>query len=96
MKLLIPGSGSFGNGGAMRVFPVALFGQNKTADEVIELAKQSALITHTHKQGVDGTILQALAVHAALLMDPEHPLNTQEFISQLINKMKIIEIDDEG
>lgn len=80
----------------MRVSPVALFGHKKTPDEVIEMAKQSALVTHSHKQGIDGTVLQALAVHAALLMDPEHPLNTQDFISNLINKMKIIEVDEEG
>lgn len=80
----------------MRVSPIALFGHNKTSDEIIDLAKQSAIITHTHKQGVDGTVLQALAVHAALLMDPEEPLNTQDFISNLIIKMKAIEVDEEG
>lgn len=80
----------------MRVSPIALFGHNKTSEEIIDLAKQSALITHSHKQGIDGTVLQALAVHAALLMDPEHPLNTQDFISNLINKMKAIEVDEEG
>lgn len=80
----------------MRVSPVALFGHKKTSDEIIEMAKQSALITHSHKQGIDGTVLQALAVHAALLMDPEQPLNTQDFISNLIDKMKAIEVDEEG
>lgn len=80
----------------MRVSPVALFGHKKSSNEIIEMAKQSALITHSHKQGIDGTVLQALAVHAALLMDPEHPLNTQDFISNLIEKMKAIEVDEEG
>ncbi len=80
----------------MRVSPIALFGHKKTADEIIEMAKQSALVTHSHKQGIDGTVLQAISVHAALLMDPEHPLNTQDFISNLINKMKAIEVDEEG
>lgn len=76
--------------------PIALFGHKKTSNEIIEMAKQSALVTHSHKQGIDGTVLQALAVHAALLMDPEHPLNTQDFISNLIDKMKAIEVDEEG
>lgn len=80
----------------MRVAPVALFGHKKTSDEVIEMAKLSALVTHSHKQGIDGTVLQTLAVHTALLMDPEQPLNTQEFISNLISKMKAIEVDEEG
>lgn len=80
----------------MRVAPVALFAHNKTSDDVIQMAKQSAVITHTHKQGIDGTVLQALAVHAALLIDPEHPLNIQDFVSNLIDKMKAIEVDEEG
>lgn len=90
------GTGSYGNGGAMRVSPVSLFGHQKSSHEIIEMAKQSALVTHSHKQGVDGTVLQALAVHAALLTDPEHPLNTQEFVANLIEKMKAIEVDEEG
>lgn len=80
----------------MRVSPVALFCHKKTSDEVVQMAKDSAVITHTHKQGVDGTVLQALAVHAALLMDPEHPLSTSDFVSNLIDKMKAIEVDEEG
>lgn len=51
------GSGSYGNGGAMRVAPLALF-CHSNYKELIHLARQSAELTHTHKQGYDGTILQ--------------------------------------
>ena len=51
------GSGSYGNGGAMRVAPLALF-CHSDYKELINLVQQSAEITHTHKQGYNGTILQ--------------------------------------
>jgi poly(ADP-ribose) glycohydrolase ARH3 len=51
------GSGSYGNGGAMRVAPVALF-CHSNYEELVRLAQRSAELTHTHKQGYDGAILQ--------------------------------------
>jgi len=51
------GSGSYGNGGAMRVAPLALF-CHSDYKELVNLVQQSAEITHTHKQGYTGTILQ--------------------------------------
>lgn len=51
------GSGSLGNGGAMRVAPIALFYCNNY-DELINISKQSAYITHTNKLGYDGAVLQ--------------------------------------
>jgi ADP-ribosylglycohydrolase len=51
------GGGSYGNGGAMRVAPLALF-CHSDYKELIDLVRQSAEITHTHKQGYNGTILQ--------------------------------------
>jgi poly(ADP-ribose) glycohydrolase ARH3 len=51
------GQGSYGNGGAMRVAPVALF-CHSDYKELINSVQQSAEITHTHKEGYNGTILQ--------------------------------------
>jgi poly(ADP-ribose) glycohydrolase ARH3 len=51
------GEGSYGNGGAMRVAPLALF-CHSDYKELINSVQQSAEITHTHKQGYNGTILQ--------------------------------------
>ena len=51
------GSGSYGNGGAMRVAPLALF-CHSDYKELISLVQQSAEITHTHKLGYNGAILQ--------------------------------------
>lgn len=59
------GSGSFGNGAAMRVAPIALFAHPDT-DRVAHLAHLSALITHTHPEGIDGAVAQAVAVDRIL------------------------------
>lgn len=43
----------------MRVTPVALFCYNNQA-RLIEIARKQSEITHTHKIGVDGAILQVM------------------------------------
>lgn len=54
---------SLGNGGAMRVSPVAWFG--KSLNEVLMLAKSSAEVTHSHPEGVKGAQAIALAIFMA-------------------------------
>lgn len=51
------GSGSYGNGGAMRIAPVALF-YHSNYNEMISFAKEITNLTHTHPLGVNGAILQ--------------------------------------
>jgi ADP-ribosylglycohydrolase len=51
------GSGSYGNGGAMRISPVPLFA-HKNYDKMIDIAEQSTKLTHTHPLGINGAILQ--------------------------------------
>ena len=58
------GQGSMGNGGAMRVAPLGAY----FADDlprVAEEARASALVTHTHAEGVAGTIAVAIAAAMA-------------------------------
>ncbi|HUS36031.1 MAG TPA: ADP-ribosylglycohydrolase family protein [Verrucomicrobiae bacterium] len=58
------GQGSMGNGGAMRVAPVgAYFAGNM--ERVVEEARRSALVTHTHPEGVAGAIAVAVAAATA-------------------------------
>jgi ADP-ribosylglycohydrolase len=65
-----PAYGSWGNGSAMRVSPVALWGHDEA--EVRELARASALPTHNHPQGIRGAEVAALAMHRAYtLRDPD-------------------------
>ena len=61
---LFDGSGSFGNGAAMRVAPLgAWFADDPGA--AAEQAAVSARVTHTHPEAVDGAV--AVAVAAALV-----------------------------
>lgn len=59
------GEGSYGNGGAMRVAPVALWAYPHL-DETVMLAQETARVTHTHPVGVEGAVIQAVAVLHAL------------------------------
>jgi len=54
------GAGSWGNGGAMRVAPLGAWFAGDPARAAAE-AEVSALVTHTHPEGVAGTIATAVA-----------------------------------
>ncbi len=69
---LFGGSGSFGNGGAMRIVPVGLFFHQST--KIYEVARASAQVTHAHPVGIDGAAVLATAVAFAVAQSPEHPL----------------------
>lgn len=61
---LFGGSGSYGNGAAMRVAPIGAY----FADDVeaaIENARRSALVTHAHEEAVAGAIAVAVATAIA-------------------------------
>ena len=54
---------SYGNGSAMRVSPCALIAQS--LEEALDLAKQSAEVTHNHPEGIKGAQATASAVYLA-------------------------------
>ncbi len=62
------GQGSRGNGAAMRIAPVAVFFRDDHERLCVEAAT-SARVTHTHPVGVDGAVVQAAAIGAALRGD---------------------------
>jgi len=64
-KEVFDGKGSFGNGAAMRVHPVALANPDDE-EKCVSAARDQAETTHTHSQGVDGAVLLAVAVQRAL------------------------------
>ncbi len=57
--------GSWGNGSAMRVSPVAWVGDS--LEEVQKLAELSSIITHDHPEGVKGALATADAIYLARL-----------------------------
>ena len=81
-RALFGGGGSFGNGAAMRVAPVALLAFGNM-ERVASLARQTAVITHAHELGVEGAVLQACAVAVALGHDPATAVDPEEFLHWL-------------
>lgn len=66
---LFGGSGSWGNGAAMRVAPAAVVG-HADAERAAALAAEQSLVTHAHPQGRDAAVLLAVVIRAALVTDP--------------------------
>ena len=98
------GSGSLGNGAAMRIVPLGLFFHQ--ASELYDLASLSAQVTHAHPVGMDGAAVQAWAVASAVKLDPQKEFPLQGYVQGLIDfartpeiqtKMKLIQklISDE-
>ena len=63
--------GSYGNGSAMRVAPVGLFLHNDLPG-IIETARISSAVTHSHYLAIQGAALQAVAV-ATVVRGPFDP-----------------------
>ncbi|MBQ9137584.1 MAG: ADP-ribosylglycohydrolase family protein [Alistipes sp.] len=59
----LPPYNSFGNGAGMRVSPCGYFA--KSLDEALNLAKQSAEVTHNHPEGIKGAQAIAAAIFLA-------------------------------
>jgi len=85
------GTGSYGNGAAMRVGPVALWAY-PDLETTRRVAAETARVTHTHPIGVEGAVIQATAAHHALGQgyDPDRLLSdlhglceTEEFRAKL-------------
>ena len=69
---------SFGNGAGMRVSPCGYFA--KTLDEALDLAKQSAEVTHNHPEGIKGAQAIATAIFLARKHTPK--LQIRQYIEQ--------------
>lgn len=74
------GSGSYGNGAAMRVAPVGGFFYNDLQRAARE-AQRSAIITHAHPEGQAGAI--AVAVAAAIAANDPYP-SGKEFLREVL------------
>ncbi|MEX2624722.1 MAG: ADP-ribosylglycohydrolase family protein [Acidimicrobiia bacterium] len=79
---LFGGTGSYGNGAAMRVAPVALWSFGDLGS-TIRLAEETAKITHTHPEGIEGAVLQAAAAWHALHSDANGKLDLDGILSDL-------------
>ncbi|MDI3283859.1 ADP-ribosylglycohydrolase family protein [Polyangium sp. 15x6] len=66
-KAVFGGTGSMGNGGAMRVAPLGAYFADDL-DEVVRQAKASAEVTHAHPDGQAGAVAVAVAAAVAWQM----------------------------
>ena len=88
--MLFGGSGSFGNGAAMRIAPLGLLFHN--SQRIYELACASAEVTHAHPIGKDGAAVQALAVAQAVRLDSTKEFRPEGFVGRLIGWARTSEI----
>ena len=79
-RTLYPG-GSFGNGAAMRVAPIACL-YHDDLDRLREVVYEASSITHAHPLGQEGAFLQACAIALALKAKPGE-LDPLDFVEQL-------------
>ncbi|MFX1283051.1 MAG: ADP-ribosylglycohydrolase family protein [Promethearchaeota archaeon] len=75
------GEGSLGNGAAMRICPIGLL-YHTDKKKLVEITDQISMITHSHRLGRQGAILQAYAVALAVESDPRD-FEPHDFIEQL-------------
>jgi len=79
---LYGGTGSFGNGAAMRTAPASL-AAHPDLDAVATLAAQTASVTHTHPIGIDGAVVQACAVSALIGWEVDVPVEAAALTERL-------------
>lgn len=89
-RRLFGGSGSLGNGAAMRIVPAGLFFHN--ASDLYEKACASAEVTHAHPVGMDGAAVQARAVAEVIKLDNRKEFPSDQFIEGLKNFARTPEI----
>ncbi|CAH0380613.1 unnamed protein product [Bemisia tabaci] len=92
------GDGSYGNGGAMRVAPIALFCHN-SHDLLVKTVTSVTKLTHTNPLAISGALFQSMAIQQALSLDPDEKLDEKIFLKNLREKIEAIEetiYDDHG
>lgn len=90
------GSGSFGNGAAMRCNGIALFSlrQCLTEKQTIDLVTNCSRITHSHIHGINGAILLVTAIKYVVKLE-EDTLDEITFLDHLIEHMSDLEDEKE-
>jgi poly(ADP-ribose) glycohydrolase ARH3 len=87
------GTGSFGNGSAMRVAPVGLL-FHRDLDSVFSVAREQSDVTHSHPLGRAGAAVEAAAVALALRwgVETERSVDPGLFLGMIADRLE----DNEG
>lgn len=89
---LFRGSGSFGNGAAMRIAPAGLYLCDAPDRERYQQARTSAAVTHAHPIGIDGAAVLAWAIGQAVCLDPEGAFPLDEFARGFVSFARTSEL----
>jgi len=77
-KASFGGTGSFGNGAAMRVAPLGAFLADADLEYLVRQATSSAEVTHSHPEGIAGAVAVAVAAGLAWrAYGSSHPLGPE-------------------
>jgi len=94
-QLSFGGQGSLGNGAAMRVAPIPLLYHQDSLESLVNVTAQSSRLTHHHKVGILGAVVEALAIKAALREDGTRPIEcVQTFLDGIIHDVAKLEGQD--
>lgn len=92
---LFGGSGSFGNGAAMRIAPAGLYLYDVSDAELYQQAHTSAKVTHAHPIGIDGAAVLAWAIAQAVRLDPESTFPFEQFFRGLVEFARTAELQNQ-
>ncbi len=79
---LYGGEGSYGNGSSMRTAPVGLFYHDQL-DGLKSLATDCSRITHIHRLGIEGSVLQSYSVALAVNRKSSSEIDTSAFLEDI-------------
>jgi poly(ADP-ribose) glycohydrolase ARH3 len=91
-RTLFGGTGSFGNGAAMRIVPVGLLFYDSA--DLYDQACASAEVTHAHPVGKDGAAIQAWAIAQAVKLDPLGQFPLEDLVQGLVGCARTDEMGD--
>lgn len=86
------GTGSLGNGGAMRAAPLGALPAD--LDVVAGLARRAASVTHAHPVGQDGAALVAVVCALALATPADRPLEPSAVVARCLGFLETTEMRD--
>ncbi len=81
-RIVFP-DGSFANGGAMRIVPVALAFRDATDEQLYEAVQMAIVSSHVHPEGIDGAFVLAKAIILALQCESVDAFDPLQFLDVL-------------
>lgn len=80
--------GSFANGGAMRISPLAIAYRNASSEVLRAACAEAIRSSHVHEEAIDGAVVQATAVRRALNTDNTQDFDSIQLLDELISVVK--------